>query len=361
MAFTFGIVPVIFYPKFYSDNGVCVAYHYNQQLALVDFFHLRFSFYLILLPLAIKQSRLRVRSSQTRKDQDIAKILSLVVLSDFLCWIPIGIMGTMTLAGQDISGDVYAWVIVFVLPVNSALNPFLYTFSGICKKNKVAIYFDSKNLSNHFCNRPAAKQFFEELFFPLSLWIFVVKRHSRKSEDVSVTEVLPRNYNSFFDSIIRMWKDDYGSRVNRMTTHINNTDISTLLDLNWNIDATHAIVKIMSSNVILSQHDQRGICLNNVNDQIQIRVLYRIIFCVTKGLNLLHNCQVVHGMVSKEYIKIMKNDQGEIIHASLVMYDKRLLCDWDSTQDMMQFGTLVRNLLRPAQSSGKNRNLSTII
>lgn len=190
----------------------------------------------------------------------------------------VSFLGTMTLAGQDISGDVYAWVIVFVLPVNSALNPFLYTFSGICKKNKV-------------------------------------KRHSRKSEDVSVTD----------------------------------------------IDATHAIVKIMSSNVILSQHDQRGICLNNVNDQIQIRVLYRIIFCVTKGLNLLHNCQVVHGMVSKEYIKIMKNDQGEIIHASLVMYDKRLLCDWDSTQDMMQFGTLVRNLLRPAQSSGKNRNLSTII
>lgn len=46
----------------------------------------------------------------------------------------------MALLGQDISGDVYAWVIVFVLPVNSALNPFLYTFSGLCKKKRVTIF-----------------------------------------------------------------------------------------------------------------------------------------------------------------------------------------------------------------------------
>jgi hypothetical protein len=30
--------------------------------------------------------------------------------------------------------DVYAWVAVFVIPVNAALNPFLYTFNNIKKK-----------------------------------------------------------------------------------------------------------------------------------------------------------------------------------------------------------------------------------
>ena len=35
------------------------------------------------------------------------------------------------LNGTVISGDVYAWVIVFVLPINSAINPILYTFSSI--------------------------------------------------------------------------------------------------------------------------------------------------------------------------------------------------------------------------------------
>ena len=39
--------------------------------------------------------------------------------------------GLAALNGTVISGDVYAWVIVFVLPVNSALNPILYTISSL--------------------------------------------------------------------------------------------------------------------------------------------------------------------------------------------------------------------------------------
>jgi hypothetical protein len=30
-----------------------------------------------------------------------------------------------------IPGDVYAWIAVFVLPINSAMNPILYTLSSI--------------------------------------------------------------------------------------------------------------------------------------------------------------------------------------------------------------------------------------
>jgi predicted regulator of Ras-like GTPase activity (Roadblock/LC7/MglB family) len=30
-----------------------------------------------------------------------------------------------------IPGDVYAWAAVFILPVNSAINPFLYTLTAI--------------------------------------------------------------------------------------------------------------------------------------------------------------------------------------------------------------------------------------
>ena len=34
------------------------------------------------------------------------------------------------LDGATISGEVYAWIIVFVLPINSAINPILYTFAA---------------------------------------------------------------------------------------------------------------------------------------------------------------------------------------------------------------------------------------
>ena len=37
----------------------------------------------------------------------------------------------MALSGQVIPSDVYAWTAVIVLPINSALNPFLYTLSAI--------------------------------------------------------------------------------------------------------------------------------------------------------------------------------------------------------------------------------------
>jgi len=34
------------------------------------------------------------------------------------------------LAGHVFDSEVYSWVAVFVLPVNAAINPFLYTFSN---------------------------------------------------------------------------------------------------------------------------------------------------------------------------------------------------------------------------------------
>ena len=38
--------------------------------------------------------------------------------------------GLLSLAGHVFDSEVYSWVAVFVLPVNAAINPFLYTFSN---------------------------------------------------------------------------------------------------------------------------------------------------------------------------------------------------------------------------------------
>ena len=42
--------------------------------------------------------------------------------------------GYLALGGVDILSDVYAWVIVLVLPINSAVSPFIYTFSMIYRQ-----------------------------------------------------------------------------------------------------------------------------------------------------------------------------------------------------------------------------------
>ena len=44
------------------------------------------------------------------------------------------ITGVISMSGHFFPLDVYAWVAVFVIPVNAALNPFLYTFNNIKKK-----------------------------------------------------------------------------------------------------------------------------------------------------------------------------------------------------------------------------------
>ena len=45
------------------------------------------------------------------------------------------ITGVISMSGHLFPLGVYAWVAVFVIPVNAALNPFLYTFNNIKKKS----------------------------------------------------------------------------------------------------------------------------------------------------------------------------------------------------------------------------------
>ena len=68
-----------------------------------------------------------------------------IVLTDFLCWMPIIVIGLLSLLGKfhDPEKQAYVWIAVFVLPVNSALNPILYTFSTPLVKRKVGEHTDS--------------------------------------------------------------------------------------------------------------------------------------------------------------------------------------------------------------------------
>ncbi|XP_070570739.1 uncharacterized protein [Ptychodera flava] len=68
----------------------------------------------------------------TKNATKIAKRMTLIVLTDFCCWVPITVMGILALTDTvTIPGSVYAWTAVFILPVNSAMNPILYTISVI--------------------------------------------------------------------------------------------------------------------------------------------------------------------------------------------------------------------------------------
>lgn len=79
----------------------------------------------------ITKSRNTVRSTRANQNSTLTKHMLFIVLTDFFCWCPVIIISILALVNSlyDPRKQVYAWVAVFVLPINSSINPLLYTFS----------------------------------------------------------------------------------------------------------------------------------------------------------------------------------------------------------------------------------------
>ncbi|XP_053380826.1 G-protein coupled receptor GRL101-like [Mercenaria mercenaria] len=135
---------------FYGRSAVCLALPLTRQktpgwqYSIVVFIGLNFILFLLiamgqlLIYGEIKKHAALKRKMNVARSNDltVARNLLLLVLTDFMCWFPIGCMGIMALRGSYVPAEVYAWTAVLILPINSALNPFLYTFSTVLgKKN----------------------------------------------------------------------------------------------------------------------------------------------------------------------------------------------------------------------------------
>ncbi|XP_064489431.1 relaxin receptor 2-like isoform X2 [Ornithodoros turicata] len=126
---------------FYGNNGVCLPLHIHDPASRgwkysafvfctvnsVAFIFIAYAY--LAMFFTITKSNVGLRSTQQLQDSAIAKRFAFIVGTDFLCWMPIVIIKVVVIAGTPISDTLYAWVAVFLLPVNSALNPILYTLT----------------------------------------------------------------------------------------------------------------------------------------------------------------------------------------------------------------------------------------
>ncbi|KAK6958609.1 cytochrome P450 2J1 [Biomphalaria glabrata] len=142
--------------KIYSTNGLCLALPFSSirfsgwEFTFVVYVGVNFVLFLLIAfgQVAIfvnitrrKQSMPSLKKCPKRRLEDlaVARKLAFVAMSDFLCWFPIGIIGILSMKGHTFDSDVYAWFAVFVLPINSALNPVIYTIPTVyakCKPNQ---------------------------------------------------------------------------------------------------------------------------------------------------------------------------------------------------------------------------------
>nr|KAG5697910.1 hypothetical protein BaRGS_026848 [Batillaria attramentaria] len=143
------LLPVTSEWEFYSQTGICVPLPITRR----SFKGQRYSFGVIvvfnfvlfiliasgqvLIFAAVRKNSIS-KSNQDNQDATIARRLTTIVLSDFLCWFPIGLLGLLASAGIPISSEVNIGMAIFILPCNSALNPFLYTFNVFMEKRRKA-------------------------------------------------------------------------------------------------------------------------------------------------------------------------------------------------------------------------------
>ena len=115
-------------PRFYVKSGE-PSWEYTLSLITVNFLCFLFVAigYLEIYRRA-KKSAAKVHSN--RSEQQAARMqkrIARIIATDFCCWIPICVMAYVRL-GVDFSNIVYQISAIFLLPINSALNPFLFSW-----------------------------------------------------------------------------------------------------------------------------------------------------------------------------------------------------------------------------------------
>ena len=126
-------IPEEFKPAWYFSIAIFLG------LNLVCFVFI-FVCYVIMF-VNVKILRAQVKHVANRDaDLKIAIRMAAIVGTDFICWIPVIIMGILSQTGAAVIPlQMYTWSVVFILPINSSLNPYLYTIASVITDKRKAI------------------------------------------------------------------------------------------------------------------------------------------------------------------------------------------------------------------------------
>ncbi|XP_072022536.1 uncharacterized protein [Amphiura filiformis] len=118
-------VPNDFIPAWYFSIAIFLG------LNLVCFLVIFVCYVVIFINVKMVKKRVKVQSNRDEQVKMTIKMAA-IVGTDFICWVPIVIMGILSQTHTVVIPlQMYTWSVVFILPINSSLNPYLYTIGSL--------------------------------------------------------------------------------------------------------------------------------------------------------------------------------------------------------------------------------------
>ena len=125
--------PPIYTTKFVPSTNDAVTPWWFSIVMFIGVNFMSFCFIVlcyVLIFVEMRRSSASFANMVSRKRElKAARRMAYIIGTDFATWIPVFIMGIASQSRlADIDPSVYAWTAILIIPINSSLNPFLYTF-----------------------------------------------------------------------------------------------------------------------------------------------------------------------------------------------------------------------------------------
>ena len=126
---------------YYGRSVVCLPLQLSSdkpagwEYSVAVFVGLNLAFFIFVmvayLVIFINRSLVKSKSANTKRETALAKRVFFIILTDCACWMPVIVLGIRSIVEKSFQtpGDLTVWIAVFALPINSAINPILYTLS----------------------------------------------------------------------------------------------------------------------------------------------------------------------------------------------------------------------------------------
>ncbi|EDV22953.1 uncharacterized protein TRIADDRAFT_15553, partial [Trichoplax adhaerens] len=128
-----------YFSGFYSSSSVCLPFSLSPArntawlYTLCLFIFCNTVIFIIILTLylnmfiVIKRTNQAVQSTDALNQRRIMIQMMLIVFTDLACWLPAIVLAILTFFGVNIGARTFSYYAVLGLPINSAINPILYT------------------------------------------------------------------------------------------------------------------------------------------------------------------------------------------------------------------------------------------